>query len=112
MLVLAALALADAGSFLLARARAQAAADAAALAAVVEQVPVLSHGDDPWQAAAAEAGRNGAEMVACDCESGRFHATVTVVIRPRIALLHAWTGRTVRARARAEADPDLATYRR
>ncbi|MGH2830783.1 MAG: pilus assembly protein TadG-related protein, partial [Actinomycetota bacterium] len=44
LLSIGALAVADGGSFLLARARAQAAADAAALAAVVEQVPALARG--------------------------------------------------------------------
>lgn len=111
MFATGALAVADAGSFLLARSRAQAAADAAALAAIVEQVPALAHGEDPRAAAEAEAERNGATLVECRCVVGEASATVTVEIEPRVALLAGWAGRRVRATATAEVDPGLLTYR-
>lgn len=104
------IAVADAGAMLVARARAQGAADAAALAAVVEQVPALSHGEAPREAAEAEAGRNGAVLLACECEPGSTLAVVEVAVTPRLLLIDAWRGRRVRARAAAEADADLLTY--
>jgi Flp pilus assembly protein TadG len=106
-----ALGAADAGSMLLARSRAQAAADAAALAAAATQAPVLHQGDDPAAAARAEAERNGATLVRCDCTIGVAVAQVEVSVVPRLAFIKAWFGRRARAVARAELDPDVLTYR-
>jgi Flp pilus assembly protein TadG len=106
-----ALGAADAGSMLLARSRAQAAADAAALAAVATQAPVLHQGDDPAAAARAEAERNGATLLRCDCAVGAVIAEVEVAVVPRLAFIKAWFGRRARATARAELDPDVLSYR-
>ena len=81
------------GMAMLARARAETAADAAALAAA----DTLALGGDPAAAtdqAAAIADANGARLVGCDC-SGRF-ATATVEIDVPVL------GRIARARSRAE----------
>lgn len=112
LLMLGGLAVADAGLMLILRARAQAAADAAALAAVAQQIPVLSDGEDPERAAEIHAQRNGAELIACECDFGTAWATVTVEIRAEPMLLAAWTDRRIVAGASAEADPGLLTYRR
>jgi secretion/DNA translocation related TadE-like protein len=109
---LAALALADVGSLLVARARAEEAADAAALAAVAAQADALDGGrDDPVEAARAYAERNGAELVRCECEEGRTDAVVEVAVVPRLTFLRGWLGRRARATARAELDPDVLSYR-
>jgi secretion/DNA translocation related TadE-like protein len=105
------LAVADLGSMLLARARAQAAADAAALAAVVQQAPVLQQGSDPEGAARDAAERNGATLVSCTCEVGTPDATVEVEITPRLGFLSDWYGRKARAKAHAHLDDDVLTYR-
>lgn len=108
---LSALAVADLGSMLFARARAQQAADAAALAAVVQQAPVLGQGDDPPGAARETAERNGAELLDCACDVGSPDATVEVAVSPRLGFLSGWFGRRARARARAHLDDDVLTYR-
>ena len=110
LMTLFALAAADLGSMLVSRARAQAAADAAALAAIVQQAPILGQGDDPEGAAREVAERNGATLVSCDCSVGATIATVTVETTPRISFVDGWTGRTATATARAELDPDVMTY--
>lgn len=104
-------AIADAGSMLLARARAQTAADAAALAAVVEQVPILAHGENPEAVARAEAERNGSTLVSCQCDRGNAIATVEVEVVPRLLLIRAWRDRRAKARASAHVDEDVLTYR-
>lgn len=106
-----ALAVADLGSMLLARGRAQQAADAAALAAVVQQAPVLEQGDDPEGAARHVAERNGATLVSCECDVGTTDATIEVEITPRLGFLSGWYGRKARARAHAHLDDDVLTYR-
>ena len=111
ILCLGALGAADLGSMLLARARAQSAADAAALAAVVAQTPILGHANDPEQAARDVAGRNGAALLRCDCPQGSTFATVEVTVMPRLVFLSGWFGRTAHASARAALDPDVLTYR-
>ena len=112
VLSLFALCAADLGSLMLARARAQAAADAAALAAVVQQAPVLARGSErPADAARAEAEANGAHLDRCDCDIGSNHAVVDVTVAPTLAYMSPWFGRTVRATSRAEVDPDVLTYR-
>jgi len=111
LMTLFALAAADLGALLYARARAQTAADAAALAAIVRQAPILEQGDDPEAAAREAAERNGATLVSCDCTVGSTTATVTVELTPRISFVEGWSGRVVSATARAELDPDVMTYR-
>ena len=111
VLCLGALGAADLGAMLFARARAQSAADAAALAAVTEQAPVLERGSDPEQAARDEAERNGATLTRCECSVGSTEATVEVTITPRLGFLSGWFGRSARASARAALDPDVLTYR-
>ena len=111
VLCLGALGAADLGAMLFARARAQSAADAAALAAVTEQAPVLERGSDPEQAARDEAERNGATLTRCECSVGSTEATVEVTITPRLGFLSGWFGRAARASARAAIDPDVLTYR-
>jgi len=111
VLCLGALGAADLGAMLFARARAQSAADAAALAAVTEQAPVLERGSDPEQAARDEAERNGATLIRCECSVGSTEATVEVTITPRLGFLSGWFRRAARASARAALDPDVLTYR-
>jgi Flp pilus assembly protein TadG len=106
-----ALGVADLGSLLFARARAEAAADAAALAAVAQQAPVLGRGSDPEGAARATAEANGAELVSCACSVGDASALVEVAVGARIGFVRGWRGRVVRARARADLDPDVFSYR-
>ena len=108
---LSALAVADLGSMFFARARAQQAADAAALAAVVQQAPILGQGDDPQGAASDLAQRNGAELLDCACDVGSTDAIVEVAVTPKLAFLSGWFGRRARARAHAHLDDDVLTYR-
>ena len=111
VLCVCALGAADLGAMLFARARAQSAADAAALAAVTAQAPILQRGDDPEQAARDEAARNGATLMRCDCSVGETEATVTVAVAPHLGFVTGWMRRAARASARAALDPDVLTYR-
>jgi len=111
ILCMGALGAADLGAMLHARAKAQSAADAAALAAVTEQAPILGRGTDPEQAARDEARRNGAVLTRCDCAVGRTTATVEVTVTPKLAFLSGWFGRPAHASARAALDPDVLSYR-
>ena len=111
LLSLSALAVADLGSMLLARARAQQAADAAALAAVVQQAPILDEGNDPQAAARDAAERNGATLTSCSCDVGAPDATVEVEIAPTLGFLSGWYGRKAHATARAHLDDDVFSYR-
>ena len=111
LLSLSALAVADVGAMLVARGRAQAAADAAALAAVAQQAPILDQGSDPEGAARDTAERNGVVLLSCACEVGTSDATVDVALTPRLGFLSGWFGRRVYARARAHLDDDVFTYR-
>jgi secretion/DNA translocation related TadE-like protein len=79
------------------RARAQTAADAAALAAAQEIA--LPSGEAPAQVAGDYAGRNGAVLVSCACEGGTSEAVVEVSLTVPMVLLG--PDRTVTARARA-----------
>ena len=91
--VLFALFLGDLGSASSARMRAQAAADAAALAAVAEGT---SYGDsDPRKVATTYAEANGGTLVACDCDP--FASDVTLVVEVD----------GVQASARAQLDAEL-----
>ena len=65
---------ADVGKALVARERAQAAADAAALAAAQELV--MPTGRTPAELAAEYASRNGATLASCTCASGTTQAVV------------------------------------
>jgi secretion/DNA translocation related TadE-like protein len=94
----------DVGLLVVARARAQTAADLAALAALTP-----AHTGQGPGGAGAVAAANGAELVACSC--GATEAVVTV--RSRVGMLPAGTALTMTARARAvlpglgrEATPD------
>jgi secretion/DNA translocation related TadE-like protein len=76
---------ADVGRALVARARAEAVADLAALA--VAQELVLPSGVEPSQVAAAYAERNGARLISCSCSPGSLEATVQVAVDVRGFLL-------------------------
>lgn len=80
-----------------ARGRAQAAADAAALAAAQELVS--PSGATPGEAAAEYADMNGARLVECACPAGGREATVTVELEAELPFLG--QTRTVRVSARA-----------
>jgi secretion/DNA translocation related TadE-like protein len=80
-----------------ARGRAQAAADAAALAAAQELA--VPRGSDPAAIAADYAERNGVRLEGCSCPAGSREATVTVTLRVELPFLG--QTRTVRASARA-----------
>lgn len=101
----------DLGAVLLARVRAQTAADAAALAAVIQQVPLLSNGDDPETVARDTAALNHALLLSCTCTVGDLTATVRVGLDPPIAMMLPWAGRRVTAEASAGVDEAVLTYR-
>ncbi|HVE93025.1 MAG TPA: pilus assembly protein TadG-related protein [Actinomycetota bacterium] len=102
--VLFSLALADAANVLVSASRARAAADAAALAAAVEQWPFLGAGRDPAGAAERTASANGARIESCDCPPGGARAVVTVTVQTRIRMLRI-APPSIRARADAAVDP-------
>jgi secretion/DNA translocation related TadE-like protein len=70
---------ADVGRALIARSRAEAVADLAALAAAQELA--LPSGTDPAGTAADFATRNGARLVSCSCVQGTSEAVVRVAVR-------------------------------
>jgi secretion/DNA translocation related TadE-like protein len=76
---------ADVGRALIARSRAEAVADLAALAAAQELA--LPSGIDPSTVAAEYADRNGARLVSCTCAEGTFEAVVHVAVPARGFLL-------------------------
>jgi secretion/DNA translocation related TadE-like protein len=80
-----ALGVADLGEVLLARSRARAAADSAALAAAQELA--LATGAEPAALAADYAARNGAQLTSCACSIGSFEASVTVSVQVADLLL-------------------------
>jgi secretion/DNA translocation related TadE-like protein len=88
---------ADLSRVVVGRARAQSAADAAALAAAHELV--RPSGRSPSEVAADYAQRDGASLISCDCRSDSMDAVVTVERRVSLPLLG--QVRTVRATARA-----------
>jgi secretion/DNA translocation related TadE-like protein len=92
---------ADVARALIARTRAEAVADLAALAATQELA--LPSGIDPGVLAADYAGRNGAELVSCSCAEGSLEAVVTVAVHVDGFLLPI-AGRDVFARSRAVVD--------
>ncbi|MGI8616941.1 MAG: Rv3654c family TadE-like protein [Actinomycetota bacterium] len=76
---------ADVGRALIARSRAEAAADLAALAAAQELA--FPSGTDPAKVADDYAVRNGATLMSCDCAEGTHEATVRVAFPVRGFLL-------------------------
>lgn len=107
------LALADVANVLVGRVRAQAAADAAALAAAVEQWPFLEEEEGemgPEEAAGAAAEANGARLEGCDCPLRGERARVRVSVETRIRMLGVAPPR-VYASATAAVDPG-ALFRR
>lgn len=96
--VVLAAATADLSRVLVAAARAQTAADAAALAAVRELA--LPGDPEPAAVAAEYAARNGASLLSCRCDRGTFEAVVAVRL-PVGPLLLFDDDRSVGASARA-----------
>ena len=76
---------ADVGRALIARSRAEAAADLAALAAAQELA--FPSGTDPAEFAADFATRNGARLLSCSCAEGSSDAIVRVAVQVRGFLL-------------------------
>jgi len=76
---------ADVGRALIARSRAEAVADLAALAAAQELA--FPSGVDPATFAADYADRNGGRLVSCSCAPGTLEATVEVAVPVRGFLL-------------------------
>ena len=93
--------MADVGRALIARTRAEAVADLAALAAAQELA--FPSGADPASIAADYADRNQARVVSCDCAVGTSEAVVEVAVPVRGFLLPLMD-REVRAVARAVVD--------
>ena len=91
---------ADLARVLTSAARAQTAADAAALAAAQELAAPSSLGLSPAEIAASYAARNDAQLTACSCEAGGSEAVVTVRMSVG-SLTFAPDDRVVTARARA-----------
>ena len=100
---------ADLARVLTMAARAQTAADAAALAAAQELALPSEPDLEPAEIAAAFAARNDATLAACSCEAGGTEATVTVTVRVG-ALMLAPDDRVATASARAvvQVPPDQA----
>ena len=100
---------ADLARVLTRAARAQTAADAAALAAAQELALPSGPDRSPAEVAAVFAARNDATLTACSCEAGGTEATVTVTVRVG-ALMLAPDDRVATARARAvvQVTPDPA----
>jgi secretion/DNA translocation related TadE-like protein len=96
---------ADVTRAIAARGRAQAAADAAALAAAQELV--VSSDRPPEEVAAEYAERGGARLEACACDPQSDQIVVTVALDVELPLLGQI--RTVRARARAVVEAPLGT---
>ena len=106
MALLLSTAAADLARVFVVAARAQAAADAAALAAAQELA--LASDIEPVDAATEYAARNGAELLTCICDPGTFSAVVRVRV-PVGALLLFGSGRSVGAEAAALVDTEGAT---
>ena len=92
---------ADLGTALIARERAHAAADAAALAAAQELA--MPSGSLPQIQAADYAGRNGASLVTCACDPGTQEALVRVRVTIEHLFLFPGT-HVVESRSRAVVD--------
>jgi hypothetical protein len=96
------LATADAADVLIVRARAQSAADAAALAASVAEWPFAANGEAPKDAASKAAHADGATLESCTCPL-RGSASVKVSMRTYIRMLGV-APRVVYATATAKLD--------
>ena len=92
---------ADLSVFLIARAKAQTAADAASLAAAGAMVPGVAK--DPRSEAGAFASLNGADIIDCDCPAIGRAAQVRVAVPVGFILLRAAPG-YVTASARSEVE--------
>jgi secretion/DNA translocation related TadE-like protein len=101
MSLIVAMGAADVGRALIARSRAEAAADVAALAAAQELA--FPSGADPSGVAADFADRNGATLMSCACAPGTSEATVRVAV-PVAGFLLPLPDRDVVAAARAVVD--------
>jgi hypothetical protein len=102
LIVILALALADLAKVMSVAARAQTAADSAALAAA-QAIVVPGDGISPKDAAADYATRNGADLVSCSCDPESEEAIV--VVRAAVGRLLMFGGdREVTAKARAVVD--------
>jgi secretion/DNA translocation related TadE-like protein len=95
-------ALADLSVFVLARARAQTAADASALAAAGELIP--GSGNDPVGQASKFARLNGASLVRCMCRGSDSSVEVEVAVPVHFLFLKTLEGSQVQRRAAADAD--------
>lgn len=100
------LGLADLGIFLVARAGAQTAADAAALAAAAELRPG-AEGHSPAGVAERFARLNGTEVVSCDCRVGQRSVTVKVRRSASFLIVRAAGVEEITARAKAEVDSGI-----
>ena len=98
---------ADVGMFLLAKQRAQNAADAAALAAVQEAFPLLSSGGDPREKAGALASVNGGRLEEIDISGAADRVQVKVSIEFRSLILRPLGIGPGRVEASAAAEVDL-----
>jgi secretion/DNA translocation related TadE-like protein len=103
MTVVLGMAAADLARVLVVAARAQVAADAAALAAAQELA--LPSGVEPVDAATEYAARNGAALLECRCDRGTFSAFVSVRV-PVGQLFLFGGGRSVGAEAGAVVDTE------
>ena len=102
MALVLAMGAADLARVLTRAARAQTAADAAALAAA-QELAVPSGRETPAEIAGFYARRNDAELIACACDPGGTEAIVTVRVQVG-ALTFVSDDRVVSARARAVVD--------
>lgn len=100
MVMVFALGLTDLAVFVLARTRAQTAADSAALAAAAELIPGL--GTEPEGKAREYAEANGAKLVSCHCSLGSGVAEVSVSVPVKMTMSGLSDIKQVRARSRAE----------
>lgn len=98
----------DLAAYLVAGARAQAAADAAALAAVAVSDPRSGLAGDPRAVAARVAAESGGGLRRCDCARRRGEVAVTVAIPVRAVAVSRFAGRTVTATSRAHLVPTAA----
>lgn len=95
-----AMGLTDLAVFVLARTRAQTAADSAALAAAAELIPGL--GTEPEGKAREFAEANGARLLSCQCALGSGVAEVSVSVPVEMTMSALSDVREVKARSRAE----------
>ena len=91
----------DLAAYLVASSRAQAAADAAALAAVAVSDPRGRSPGDPAAVAREVASANGATVVGCRCADGDTHVSVTVRVDVRAIAATRFGHRAVHATAEA-----------